>query len=343
MPLISIIVPVYKVEKVLHNCIESILNQSFTDFELLLIDDGSPDKSGDICDSYAKKDSRIKVIHKHNQGVSTTRNKGFAMAQGKYIVCVDSDDYVDQDYLQSFLDVKEKYSDAEIIWCGIKTVSDYKKTVVDYAKFSNAEDISVSNVNKIMTLHKKWLNASPFNKLFSAEIIKENNLVMDKNLSLGEDLLFNLSYLDVCRNKKIYISNKCTYNYVKTGGESLDNKYYGNMFDVYKHINSMMYNYIIKWNVDENELDIYNVAVYYSYDKCLRNTFRKDSSLSEKERYKVNNDILHSKEFISAVKKAKNEIVFPLRIAYETKNYYIVEKVNNVIGKISKTRRGVKL
>ena len=93
----SVIVPVYKVETYLPRCIESILNQTVTDFELILIDDGSPDCSGEICDAYAAKDSRIRVIHQKNGGVSKARNAGLDIAQGEYIVFVDSDDWVDAD------------------------------------------------------------------------------------------------------------------------------------------------------------------------------------------------------------------------------------------------------
>ena len=94
MPIVSVIVPVYKVENVLHYCIDSILNQTYKNFELILVDDGSPDNSGKICDEYAKKDNRIKVIYKENGGVSSARNCGIDAAKGKYVCFVDSDDYV---------------------------------------------------------------------------------------------------------------------------------------------------------------------------------------------------------------------------------------------------------
>ena len=100
MPVFSVIIPVYKVEKYISRCIESVLKQSFSDFELLLVNDGSPDKSGIICDEYAKKDQRIKVFHKENGGVSSARNIGIKNACGKYIVFIDSDDEVERNYLE---------------------------------------------------------------------------------------------------------------------------------------------------------------------------------------------------------------------------------------------------
>ena len=98
--IISVIVPVYKVEKYIHRCIDSILAQTFTDFELILVDDGSPDCCGSICDEYAKKDSRVTVIHKKNGGLSDARNAGLDFAMGDYILFVDSDDYIDADLLE---------------------------------------------------------------------------------------------------------------------------------------------------------------------------------------------------------------------------------------------------
>ena len=93
-PLLSVIVPVYNVEKYLSRCIDSILSQTFTDFELILVDDGSPDNCGSICDEYAKKDKRIIVIHQQNRGVSSARNKGLDIARGEYVTFVDSDDQI---------------------------------------------------------------------------------------------------------------------------------------------------------------------------------------------------------------------------------------------------------
>ena len=117
-PTISVIVPVYNAEKTLRRCVDSILAQTFEDFELILINDGSKDQSGDICDEYAAKDSRVKTIHKTNGGVSSARNAGLRIAQGEYIAFIDSDDYIDNDYLLGF-----KHYDADLIISGAKLIS----------------------------------------------------------------------------------------------------------------------------------------------------------------------------------------------------------------------------
>ena len=110
MPKISVIVPVYKVEKYLDRCVESIIEQSFTDFELILVDDGSPDKCPEMCDEWALRDNRIKVIHKENGGLSDARNAALDVASGDYISFIDSDDYVSSDFLESMYAAVNKYN-----------------------------------------------------------------------------------------------------------------------------------------------------------------------------------------------------------------------------------------
>ena len=107
-PLISIIIPVYKVEPYLRNCLDSIVNQTNRNLEIILVDDGSPDKSGDICDAYAAADERIIVIHQNNQGVSAARNAGLDIAKGDYILFVDSDDWIEQETCEAVLDLALK-------------------------------------------------------------------------------------------------------------------------------------------------------------------------------------------------------------------------------------------
>lgn len=114
MPHISVIVPVYKVEQYLAECVDSILMQTFTDFELILVDDGSPDRSGAICDEYARRDSRVRVIHQENQGLSGARNSGIDVAQGEFITFVDSDDLVDPRYLEILLAATKDGADIAI-------------------------------------------------------------------------------------------------------------------------------------------------------------------------------------------------------------------------------------
>jgi glycosyltransferase involved in cell wall biosynthesis len=126
-PLISIIVPVYKVEKFLSKCVDSILNQTYRNIEIILIDDGSPDNSPAICDEYAEKDNRIKVIHQRNAGLAGARNAGLAICRGEYIAFVDSDDYIEPNMMEAMLNAAVN-NDCDIVRCNCATIKDGVRT-----------------------------------------------------------------------------------------------------------------------------------------------------------------------------------------------------------------------
>ena len=165
MPKISIIVPVYNVEKYLEKCVKSILNQTFTDFELILVDDGTPDSSGVICDQFAEKDERIKVIHKKNGGLSDARNTGIEVAKGEYIGFVDSDDYIAEDmYELLYTNIVNEEADLSI--CGIYDVYENKeaqKRIRQYMILNKFEAIKVILEAKIVSVHA-------VNKLYKKEL-----------------------------------------------------------------------------------------------------------------------------------------------------------------------------
>lgn len=185
MPTISVIVPVYNAEKYIEECVSSIINQSFSDFELLLIDDGSTDSSGALCDSFAEKDSRIKVFHKKNEGVSSARNFGIEKSVGKWIVFIDSDDYVDKDYLKSLY---VQSQNCDIVSCGFYIVDEkgsvIRKILEPIGTFYSSDiDRYVNNA---------WFSPAPWGHLILAKLVKDNNIFFPKNRSMGEDAVFIL-------------------------------------------------------------------------------------------------------------------------------------------------------
>lgn len=204
-PKISVIVPVYNVEKYLRRCIDSILAQTFTGFELLLIDDGSKDKSGEICDEYAKKDSRVRVFHKENGGVSSARNLGLDNALGEWITFVDSDDYVNTNWLSFYVQA----FDADLIIQGCKIVeSNVSMTVVmDCDILANGN----TRFDILCSLVRKGLLNSPWNKCYKYEIIKKNDLRFVEGVSLSEDLIFVLDFLSL--SNSLHIERCATYVY----------------------------------------------------------------------------------------------------------------------------------
>lgn len=331
MPLVSIIVPVYNVQNVVQYCIESILKQTVKDFELLLINDGSTDGSGMVCDRYSQKDSRVIVIHKENGGVSSARNIGFAKAQGKYIVCVDSDDFVEPDYLQTLLEVREKFPNAGHIWCCFQTVTTSNKEDLKLNLASNNEEISLFDRKDIMTLYELWLLQMPWNKLYDAELIKKDNLCMDESLNLGEDLVFNLQYLNAVLNTDIVIVNKPVYNYVINHNNSLDNKYCSNLLQSCEKTNNIIKNYMVKWKIDSSQEYKYYNMCFNKYERILDNTFKKGNLKSKKEKVQFNNSVIKSEKFKQALEN-RTRFVHPLLIkAYKTGNYKNVLRLKKLI------------
>ena len=171
-PFISIIVPVYNAERYIDKCVESVIQQSYRNWELLLIDDGSTDKSGILCDGYEQIDNRIRVIHKPNGGVGSARNTGIESASGDFITFIDSDDWVEVDYIQDFVN-KSPMKDS-IIVSGL--LSQNLKEV--YVSYCYADEKSASNLaNRLIVEYDLFRDGGPVNKLFDLKLIKSNNLV----------------------------------------------------------------------------------------------------------------------------------------------------------------------
>ena len=191
MPEISIIVPVYKVEPYIHRCIDSILAQTFTDFELILVDDGSPDNCGTICDEYAAKDDRIIVIHKENGGVSSARNTGLDIASGRYIMFCDSDDWTELFWLETLYKEAETHPDMCIV-ANMWSVTGEEEICRAIGKTTTSKTTN--------TYYEIWKNGvSPYtpNKIYWKDIIDSNRLRFDPTIKLSEDLAFNLNYHSV--------------------------------------------------------------------------------------------------------------------------------------------------
>ena len=204
MPLISVIVPVYNMEKYLHRCIDSILSQTFSDFELLLIDDGSTDKSGEICDNYANKDIRVRAFHKKNGGVSSARNIGLDNVKGEWIAFVDSDDEIAELYLYNLLSHTENVNVDLVISYAIMQDSQGNRVKEVYPENLVEDDYTPLFSNNELNWH-----TAPWSKLFRTNLCKELRFV--EGMHLGEDLVFLYTYMLSC--KSIFVSNNTDYIY----------------------------------------------------------------------------------------------------------------------------------
>jgi glycosyltransferase involved in cell wall biosynthesis len=190
MPLFSIIIPVYKVEDYLHKCVNSVLDQNFNDIEVILVDDGSPDNCPKICDQFAEKDKRVKVIHKKNGGLSDARNFGIKAATGDYLLFLDSDDYwIEKDFLNKLSETIKLASDVEIINFGwIKYYQSSNHFVPDKRNFSviKTNDIN-TNENIMVLLQKDLFVASAWNKCIKRSFVVENQFFFKVGLR-SEDM-----------------------------------------------------------------------------------------------------------------------------------------------------------
>lgn len=204
MPEVSIIVPVYKAEKYLNRCVDSILAQTFTDWELLLIDDGSPDRSDEICDEYAKKDFRIRVIHKENGGVSSARQRGLDEAVGEYTIHVDSDDWVEPNMLEE-LYKKAKQDDADIVIC------DYFNNIGTKQTICRQCPSSLEPKQVLIELFQQ-LHGSCWNKLARRVCYKQYGIEFPRGINYCEDLFTWVQFLSHKEVKVAYL-NKAFYHY----------------------------------------------------------------------------------------------------------------------------------
>lgn len=214
--MISIIVPVYKAERTIARCIESVIAQEYQDWELILVDDGSPDRSGEICDEYARTDIRIRVVHKMNEGASMSRNCGIKEAKGEYVSFVDSDDFISPQYLSVFS--QDPLCDFEIQ--GFTHIYPHKDSIIQAPK-----DDGRYEIREMFSLPSLWyLIKGPCCKLFRKSLLDEYCVRFPKEFSYGEDEIFVLDYLQHC-SKCSFVHSASNYFYTHENEESLTHRF----------------------------------------------------------------------------------------------------------------------
>ena len=321
-PIFSIVLPAYNAEQTISNCLEGIINQTITDWILLIVDDGSTDRTGNILDRYASQDSRIKVFHRTNHGVSASRNYAISKINTPYFVCVDSDDYIFPNYLEELLNAKIKYPEYFHIWSCFQTVEQQKQPVGKKHLISETEKYSLLDRQDILRLFELWMVQMPWHRLYNTKIVQQNNLKMDETLSLGEDLIFNLQYLDAVEDTRILIINETTYNYVRNDKDSLDHKYRHDLLQIYSKIDGIFEQYLNKWGIED--LDTFVNSCYFHYENILKNTFHRDNKESFIKKIKFNNKILKSDKYRAINKSRTCSINKLYDRAYQSENYFWV-------------------
>lgn len=291
--LISIIVPIYNVEKYLKKCIESIVNQTYENIEIILIDDGSNDNSGIICDEYAKKDNRIIVIHKENGGVSSARNKGLKIAKGEWISFVDADDWIEQNFCQTLLN-KATQEQADIALCGYNRVTDNR---IEKINVNNQDMFFNSNEYLVKSLNPQTGFGFCHMKLIKKEVLK--SIFFNERIEVGEDALFNIMLSEEI-NKAIFVGN-ALYNYrinnqsvVKKYDENYANKYLLGIFEIKKFL-------LLKYKDDKEIIqNYYNFVAYHVMLIAVNYCYHPNSNENRKLLIKICNN----NEFRDGLKKS---------------------------------------
>lgn len=277
--LISVIVPIYKVEKYLEKCISSIINQTYNNIEIILINDGSPDRCGEICDAWAKKDSRIRVFHQENQGVSVARNVGLENMNGIYFTCIDPDDYIEECYIKILLESLIKES-ADIAFCGliVETVNN------SFIKMINKKyDVLIKKDIELNVFHRghKYINGGVC-KLYKSEIIKKNGLKYIEGLKNGEDHIFLHNYLKYA--KKSVNCGKPLYHFVSRSDSASSNvvkdKFSLSMVDYWNSVKN------VDFKIEGYPwlFHVLGVALYVFID-CLRHNMKSHSAFIETQNF----------------------------------------------------------
>lgn len=264
---ISVIIPVFNVEQYLGKCIESILTQTFKEFELILINDGSTDQSKLICELYQEKDKRVRVINKNNTGTSDTRNIGLDIAVGKYISFIDSDDWIDKNMFLDMYELAEKHN-SNITISGIKfdkidVFGEIKNTQINNYKLS-IWDSKEKLRHNIINLFPNALINSSCNKLYSRELLIKN-YIRFRETNIGEDTTFNLDAIKYAES--MVVTNESYYHYMKyEATETLTDRLDENAFNRYLEVHAQMKNLFNEWGLlDEKIIKEINKTMFSQY------------------------------------------------------------------------------
>ena len=260
MAKISIVVPVYKVEKYIERCINSILNQTFTNFELILVNDGSPDRCGAICNDYSKRDKRIKVIHKKNEGLSAARNAGIKVATGEYIAFVDSDDFINKNMYKVLYENAIKY-DADISMCQFKYI--YPNDVIDESlEFYSGEVLIYNNIQALEMLYKeKRLQfIVAWNKLYKKKLFCDISYDYGRTHE-DEFIIHKLLY----KSNRITFSLEEMYYYLQREGSIMKSNFSEKNLDILDALINRM-NFFEENNLKELYFETQNNYIYFFFD-----------------------------------------------------------------------------
>lgn len=299
-PLITVIIPIYNAEKYLINCIESVINQTYKNTQILLVNDGSTDHSGQICDEYQKVDSRIKVFHKENRGVSRARNFAISKADGEYMCFVDADDEIEAHMLEELYKCIINNA-ADLSICGHKSVCIEKndKIAVCYHICTSFQ----GSIQQFLTVIDDFLASEsiqgPCGKLFRTEIIKNKNILFPQELSFGEDTVFVYRYLTHCI--RIGSIDRCLYFYMKRSIDTLSTTFRTDRMKIYLYLIRLLENLLHEYHIDKKhmiEKIICGAAI-----SCIGELYNNRVELISIKRRTIIKDVLLDERVLASFRK----------------------------------------
>lgn len=339
---ISIIMPVYNVAEYLPKAIESILKQNLTSFELFLIDDGSTDDSGKICDEFSAKDERIKVLHQKNSGAHNARNNALKLASGEYVCFFDSDDYIESNMLSDLYNLALKYN-SNLVISGFYIHTyynsndfitlDYIPTTTNELEIENFNDIESFRENAYLNFDKNMFYP-PWNKMYKLSYIKNNNITFP--ITYRDDFPFVLNIIkDI---DKVTYTKKQYYHFIRKRTDSETQKYFPNLYDKREEEHKEMLSIYKHWNLDYDYNSKEMIARRYidRIVECIVNLFNSECILSIKDKKTKISNYISTNFFNESIKIAKPKKIY-LKIIYyvlNTRNItlcYILAKCINFI------------
>ena len=331
---VSVVVPIYNVEKYIKQCVDSIRNQTLEDIEIILVDDGSPDNCPQICDEYKKLDNRIKVVHKKNGGLSSARNAGMRVATGEYIGFVDSDDYIEVDMYEKMYNTAKKYN-VDFVMCDYyKSYGSDKKEVsleIDEGMYNKEKIKDIIYPQLIMTEN---IDYGPLLSvclcLYKNTFLKENDLYFDDIVKYSEDNLFS-SIVGYKSDSFYYMKGSYFYNY-RYNPNSISTTYKEDALDVYIEMNNRLYDNFYKCEEYDFKRQLSLHMIYYTFNYINQVL---GSNLNLKEKYSKIKNSLSKKE----VRRALDKFILPdinlklklsiLMFKYKMVFTYMVVKYSN--------------
>ena len=274
--LVSIVVPVYNVESYLNACLDSLIGQTYQKIEILLIDDGSTDRSGEICDAYGRTDPRVKVWHRKNQGVSAARNHGIREAKGKWLIFADSDDKAHTQLVELYMEYAEEET---ALLCDVASDGEFLKN--QYTGESVV--LEETDIENFMELFRGYYINSPFNKLYLTNILRENRICFPEGNSLGEDLLFNLEYFRHV-SRRYRILHIPLYYYREDREGSLSTSYNKKLFETQQESFSALKQFLEEQNVWKEKNEQFYYEVYWDRLYLTARIYRKYERFHPNER-----------------------------------------------------------